>query len=455
MRNGRFHFNILCILIVISIVGSATSQEVKNLAAQGEGGHLVFFSGQYNDSVWKAENLIDGSANDGWAGQNNAPQSVIIAFKDNGLAEVTDVLINPYSREAPSNWVKDIEIQVSTTYPFHDFHSVGKLTLRNEGSDQVFSFPQPIQARYVKVVFLSNYDGSYMEAGEVQIMGRLLSNSPAPKYTNVAAVSKGAKIEKYTSQYNEYDWAVANLLEEDGNNQWAGKSSGSQEVIIALPEVTEISYISINNYSRENSDNWAKDVEVEISSTFSYKGFSPVGKMILPQIGEFHTLSLRKPVAAKYVKVLFRTNHGGAYMEAARIRVYETETATSKPIAQQLRETGRAVVHEIHFGFNSAEILPESVGTLSEIAKTLQDAPKMKLAIEGHTDNVGSADFNLELSRKRAKAVKQWLVDTGGINEARLTTVGYGMTRPIADNNTEAGRAQNRRVELVKKNKGP
>jgi OOP family OmpA-OmpF porin len=75
----------------------------------------------------------------------------------------------------------------------------------------------------------------------------------------------------------------------------------------------------------------------------------------------------------------------------------------------------------------------------------------MELIIEGHTDNIGGAQFNLELSRKRAEAVKRWLVDKAGIGEVRLTTVGYGLSRPIADNSMDEGRAKNRRVELVKK----
>ncbi|MGH9427036.1 MAG: discoidin domain-containing protein, partial [Terriglobia bacterium] len=322
-------------------------EDVKNLAALKEGGHIVSFSSQYNNTDWNIEHLLDGAADKGWAGQNNGAQSVVIAFKDNALAEIHDVLINPYTREDSSNWAKDIEIQVSTTYPFRDFRSVGKFTLKKEGSDQVFSFPQPTQARYVKIRFLSNYKGAYMEAGEVQVMGRLLPQAPAaPVYSNVAAAAKGAKIEKYTSQYDESTWAVGNLLKDDGDQQWAGKSAESQEVIITLPDATQITDIAINNYSKENPNTWAKDVEVEVSSTFSYKGFSPVGKISMPQIGDLHTISLTAPVAAKYVKVLFRSNHGGSYMEAARIRVYKTEAGGKKALAQQLAETGRAVVHE-------------------------------------------------------------------------------------------------------------
>jgi outer membrane protein OmpA-like peptidoglycan-associated protein len=442
--------------ILFGHAGLLMAQEVKNIAALQEGGHLAFFSSQFNDGEWKAENLLDGSSDKGWAGQGSGAQSVIIAFKNNGLAEIHDVLINPYTREDKSNWAKDVEIQVSMTYPFRDFRPVGKFTLKNEGVDQVLSFPAPTQGRYVKVRFLNNYGGSYMEAGEVQVMGKWAPQAPpAPTFINVAAAAKGARIEKYTSQFDESGWAVKNLLEEDGGTQWAGKSSGSQEVVIALPEVSDITDISINNYSRESPKTWAKDVEVEISATLPYKGFTSAGKISMPQVGDLHTISLPAPSPARYVRVFFRTNYGGSYMEAARIRVYKTEATGGKPLAQQLAETGRAVVHEIHFGFNSAEILPGSEIVLNQIARLLQDNPKLELIIEGHTDNVGGATFNLELSRKRAEAVKRWLVDRKGISEVRLTTAGYGLSRPIADNGTEQGRAQNRRVELARRPAGP
>jgi outer membrane protein OmpA-like peptidoglycan-associated protein len=138
-------------------------------------------------------------------------------------------------------------------------------------------------------------------------------------------------------------------------------------------------------------------------------------------------------------------------MEAARIRVYTTDAPGGKTVAQQLAETGRAVVREIRFASNSAVILPESGAILSQIARLLKDDPKLELVIEGHTDNVGGAEFNLDLSRKRAEAVKRWLADREGVSEVRLATVGYGLTRPVADNGTEDGRAQNRRVELLRK----
>ena len=97
------------------------------------------------------------------------------------------------------------------------------------------------------------------------------------------------------------------------------------------------------------------------------------------------------------------------------------------------------------------EIQPGSESVLQEIVALLTNNADWELIIEGHTDDVGGGDSNLDLSRERADAVKRWLVDTGDVSEIRLTTVGYGLTRPIADNDSEEGRAQNRRVELVRR----
>lgn len=95
--------------------------------------------------------------------------------------------------------------------------------------------------------------------------------------------------------------------------------------------------------------------------------------------------------------------------------------------------------------------MPRSETVLGEIARVLQENPKLELIIVGHPDDIGGAQFNLEPSGKRAEAVKRWLVDKARISEVGLTTVGYGLSRPIADNSPEEGRAKNRRVELVRK----
>ncbi len=107
------------------------------------------------------------------------------------------------------------------------------------------------------------------------------------------------------------------------------------------------------------------------------------------------------------------------------------------------------VLPGIEFKTGSAEILPASEKILNDAYETLRDNKNIEVEVGGHTDNVGKAAYNEKLSLKRAEAVKAWLV-AKGIDPARITTKGYGMTKPIADNKTEAGRAQNRRIEFTR-----
>lgn len=124
--------------------------------------------------------------------------------------------------------------------------------------------------------------------------------------------------------------------------------------------------------------------------------------------------------------------------------------ATPK-IAPALAKDKRVAVYGIYFDFASATLKPESTPVLDEIADALKTNPDWNLTIEGHTDSVGTAPYNLDLSNRRAAAVRDALVTRYRINGDRLTTAGYGLTRPKASNDTPEGRALNRRVELVRR----
>jgi OOP family OmpA-OmpF porin len=106
------------------------------------------------------------------------------------------------------------------------------------------------------------------------------------------------------------------------------------------------------------------------------------------------------------------------------------------------------IAGNIYFKTGQYKLLPASYKALNELILILKENPLTGLSIEGHTDNVGSADKNLILSENRASAVKTYLELKGGISEQRLTAEGFGLTKPIADNKNAAGRAMNRRVEL-------
>jgi OmpA-OmpF porin, OOP family len=125
--------------------------------------------------------------------------------------------------------------------------------------------------------------------------------------------------------------------------------------------------------------------------------------------------------------------------------------AESTPdFSQVLMSSGRYIARGILFDTDRDVIKPESAPVIRQIAQALEKNPALKLLIEGHTDSVGDAAHNLDLSRRRAAAVKEVLVTQFNIDAARLSTAGLGSTKPVDANDTPQGRAQNRRVELVK-----
>lgn len=129
------------------------------------------------------------------------------------------------------------------------------------------------------------------------------------------------------------------------------------------------------------------------------------------------------------------------------IRVAESETDV---MYDALASKGRWATHGILFATGKADLQPESHAVLKEIAATLKQHGDLRILIEGHTDNVGSPASNLTLSDARAAAVKTALVSQYGIDGGRLTTKGLGDTKPAVPNANATGRAQNRRVEVVK-----
>ena len=126
------------------------------------------------------------------------------------------------------------------------------------------------------------------------------------------------------------------------------------------------------------------------------------------------------------------------------------QPAPPSAIEQQLKVNKKVDIYGIYFDFANDQLKPESTPVLEEIAGVLKDNPDWKLTVSGHTDNVGGDAYNLDLSKRRAAAVKQALVTQYHVAPERLSTDGFGASRPVDTNDTLAGRARNRRVELTR-----
>ena len=149
----------------------------------------------------------------------------------------------------------------------------------------------------------------------------------------------------------------------------------------------------------------------------------------------------------------WRLRHPSFHAGNFRVDVVKINFPVAKPdnvLEQQLTQEKRAVTYGIYFDFAKATLKPESEPVLKEIAEALKDNPDWKLTVEGHTDNIGGDAYNLDLSKRRALAVKEALVTQYNIAPDRLTNDGFGASRPVESNDTLEGRARNRRVELVR-----
>jgi OmpA-OmpF porin, OOP family len=171
------------------------------------------------------------------------------------------------------------------------------------------------------------------------------------------------------------------------------------------------------------------------------------GKYVKVYLDDTRVLNVPNADLGRADKILFYTD---ADVKTPSLFGNFRVAAGGKKLYDALAAKGRVATQGIYFDTGSDRIRPESTPTLKEIGAMLKDHPELKLTIEGHTDNVGSAESNQALSEKRAAAVRQFLIDSYQVDAARLQAKGLGQTKPAGSNDTPEGRQNNRRVELVK-----
>ena len=183
-----------------------------------------------------------------------------------------------------------------------------------------------------------------------------------------------------------------------------------------------------------------------------FGGISLEGATLRPDGSENRKLYGREISNREILETGVRAPAGGRPFVAMLDRYSNKgETSNHGEVSKELSERGSVILSDkqVHFATGQSTIPGDAEPVLSDIAKTVKDHPDWKIRIDGFTDNVGNWAFNIKLSHDRAEAVKHWLEDHG-VEHSRLSVKGYGGSRPVGDNGTEEGRAQNRRVELVR-----
>lgn len=211
--------------------------------------------------------------------------------------------------------------------------------------------------------------------------------------------------------------------------------------------ITEAGFTSIISGGSEQFDYY----------TFMYK--HPVEKLRSTSMSnEIWYLSAEKSTADSktYLSLIVSPHSGGDGQRARLIAVttksMENRMLDAEKMLSSIAESGKVALYGIYFDTDSDNIQDASAPTLQEIARLLADNPELNLVVVGHTDNQGSYDYNMNLSRRRADAVANSLSADYGANSSRLRSAGVGYLAPAASNADEAGKQLNRRVELVRSN---
>jgi outer membrane protein OmpA-like peptidoglycan-associated protein len=174
------------------------------------------------------------------------------------------------------------------------------------------------------------------------------------------------------------------------------------------------------------------------------------GKVVLDDsFNKLSTIVVQKDGKETWIEV--RCYSGIMY----RLTIVEREMMKQEIVAadvmgNDINSTGHVTVYGIYFDFGKAEIKPESDTAIEQISVLLKNNTSLQLYVVGHTDNVGTIYSNMKLSKDRADAVVNALVIKYGIPAARLKSYGVASLAPVASNDTDEGRAKNRRVDLVK-----
>jgi outer membrane protein OmpA-like peptidoglycan-associated protein len=391
-------------LALLAFVSGAQAQD-QDLAAFANGGLVESASSNYG-SGWEAVWLLDETPSTGWASEKGArgPFEIVISLPER--SDIRAVAFDTALAENPERSAKAVDVLISDVSASAGFKPLASVTLKPATDGQRFAASTPGAGRWLKLVVKSNNgDPDYSEIMDFRAFGKPLTSTA---------------IQNVSGTYGNDEFGNFHIL------QTGAQLSGCYEHDEGLVQGGLEAHLMRLTWSENKGAKTGPAIMVQSRDGKSFKGFWRAAD----ETGWHPDWNLKK-ISDKVGSCP------------------HWKGPTANVVADGLTQGGRVRLYGINFDSDSDHLRADAKPAVDQLRDALKTNPSWKVTIEGHTDSTSTAAHNLDLSKRRAAAVKAALV-AGGIDTARLSTQGYGQTKPVAANDSELGRAQNRRVEVVK-----
>lgn len=397
----------LCLGSLILMLSRPNVHAESSLTSFSAGARVVAVSSQYDDGQWSAAGILDESPKVGWASATGKTTNQWIVIELAEKTVLSSLEFDTASANKPDGAARNVTIDVSDRGSQEGFATIATVELKDRADHQRLSVTTEVPGRWVRVTIHDNLgNNQWVYLMDFRGYGKQLTRTPLPDVSGT-----------YETTYGPMH------LRQEGTSLTGCYGTSGQTISGGIDgKVMSLTW-------RHQGSRFGPAMMVFSSDGTEFFGYWWEGKA-----GTDPATGTRWAGQKASDNIGTCPDWSGGFQAE---------------LNDQLEKIGRSRIYGIHFDLDSDVIRPESKLILDKIASLLAAKPAWRLMIEGHTDATGRTGHNLELSRRRAAAVKHYLVSKG-VDTSRLETVGFGESRSVASNETALGRGQNRRVELVR-----